>query len=379
MAVPCLAVGRGIPVKFVFRADASIKIGTGHVMRCLTLADELMRIGNQCLFVCRDHQGNLGDVIKNKGHGLTLLSSSKLFTSYPDVDAADEYSSWLGTHWQEDARQTLDAIKSFQADWLIVDHYSLDASWERQMLSNVRRMMVIDDLKNRKHVCSLLLDQNLGRVFWDYDGLVPADCLRLLGPSFAILRPDFSELRKQSLERREAPGLKQILISMGGVDRRNLTGAILDALAASPLPADAELNIIMGSNAPHIENVIQRAERLNYKTTISVDVTDMAFRMCHADFSIGAAGSTSWERCCMGLPSITVAIAENQLSIARSLSCVGACLLLETSRVKEDLPALIELYARDADERLRLARNASEICDGRGVERVVSALMGDAC
>jgi len=376
MVVPGDAGRRWFAVRVAFRADASVQIGTGHVMRCLTLADELTRQGHECRFVCREHEGHLGELITSKGYGLTLLPSCSDNELDTKDSRSDNYARWLGVPWQEDARQTLDALTPWQPDWLVVDHYALDAEWERALANAVGSIMVIDDLANRCHECALLLDQNLGRVESDYDGLLPEDCQRLTGPGYALLRPEFANLREQSLKRRQQPELKRILISLGGVDRTNVTGQGLDALSESALPASTELDIIMGAAAPYLDEIRQQAARMPFRATVSVNVTDMAERMCLADLSIGAAGSTSWERCCLGLPAITVVLAENQRLIGEALSENGAGLLVDVDRIREDLPMMVESMMASENECLLLARQAAMVCDGAGVERVVSVLSG---
>jgi len=364
-------------VRVAFRTDASVQIGTGHVMRCLTLADELTRQGHECRFVCREHEGHLGELITSKGYGLTLLPSSCSDNELDTKDSrSDNYTLWLGVPWQEDARQTLDTLVPWKPDWLVVDHYALDTDWERALANVVGSIMVIDDLANRCHECALLLDQNLGRVESDYDGLLPEDCQRLIGPGYALLRPEFANLREQSLNRRQQPELKRILVSLGGVDRTNVTGQVLDALSESVLPASTELDIIMGAAAPYLDEIRQQAADLPFKATVSVGVTDMAERMCLSDLSIGAAGSTSWERCCLGLPAITVVLAENQRLIGEALSENGAGLLVDVDRIREDLAMMVESIMASDNECLLLASQAAMVCDGAGVERVVSVLTG---
>lgn len=361
-------------MRVAFRADASVQIGTGHVMRCLTLADELTRQGHECRFVCREHEGHLGELIRSKGYGLTLLlsrSDSDLDTTGSD---SDDYALWLGVPWQEDARQTLDALTTWKPDWLVADHYALDAEWELALIDVVGRILVIDDLANRPHECALLLDQNLGRLESDYDDLLPENCQRLIGPHYALLRPEFAKLRERSLKRRQHPKLKRILVFLGGVDRTNVTGQVLDALAESALPADIELDIVMGAAAPYLEEVRLLATRLPFRAAVSVSVTDMAERMCLADLSIGAAGSTSWERCCVGLPAITVVLAENQRSIGEALATNGASFLIDIARIADDLSRMVECLYVSVDNCQLMIRKASVVCDGLGVKRVISGL-----
>jgi UDP-2,4-diacetamido-2,4,6-trideoxy-beta-L-altropyranose hydrolase len=376
MVVPGDAGRRWSAVKVAFRADASVQIGTGHVMRCLTLADALARQGHQCRFVCREHEGHLGDLIASKGYGLTLLPSRSDNELALKDCGSDNYALWLGVPWQEDARQTLDALKAWKPDWLVVDHYALDAKWERALANAVGKIMVIDDLANRPHECALLLDQNLGRVASDYDGLLPGGCQRLIGPRYALLRPEFAKLREQSLKRRRHPELQRILISLGGVDRTNVTGRVLEALSESALPTSTELDIIMGAAAPYLDEVRQQAARLPFRATVSVNVRDMAQRMCLADLSIGAAGSTSWERCCLGLPAILMALADNQKFAAEALRESGAVIVVDSGEgVSNALGKLMNPFG-SAQSLKRMTQRGSDIIDGVGSARVANELTG---
>lgn len=359
-----------------FRADASIQIGTGHVMRCLTLADALRSRGHECTFICRNHSGNLGKLIEDRGFLLHLLSHETPAEHDTDSECASAlaHADWLGTSWQHDAEQTLEALAGRTTDWLVVDHYALDARWESRVSTQVKEVMVIDDIADRQHECKLLLDQNLGRKAQDYNELVPENCTRLIGPHYALLRPEFAELRESSLERRCTPEIKRILITLGGVDRDNVTGRVLDGLLQSNLPPETELDIVMGASAPALESVRQQAKRLPFQAEVNVNVTDMAERMCRADLCIGAAGSTSWERCCLGLPSIMVVLAENQRGIGQALEQSGAACLVG----KEEIPArlsrvLDELGASDS-ALISLSSRAKAICDGLGSFRLVEEL-----
>lgn len=358
----------------VFRTDASIQIGTGHIMRCLTLADEMARQGHECLFICREHLGHLGHLVVGKNHKLILLPTLTDTPLQRHRSPADDYTSWLGALWQEDARQTLDAISPLNPDWLIVDHYALDSEWESTLSSAVKKIMVIDDLANRPHECALMLDQNLGCVTSDYDGLLPGKCQRLIGPRYALLRPEFAALREQSLKRRKNPEIKRILISFGGVDRDNVTGQILTALSRSSLPDGTALDIIMGVSAPHSNEVRQQAAELRFKATVSVNVQDMAQRMCQADLSIGAVGSTSWERCCLGLPSILVVLAENQRSAAEALKNSGAVIIPKSGMaVRAELESL--LSSPNTERKLiRMTELGSAMVQGDGCKKVVKKL-----
>lgn len=361
-------------MKIAFRADASVQIGTGHVMRCLTLADELTRQGHECRFVCREHEGHLGDLITSKGYGLILLPACNDNELVTRDGSSDNYALWLGVPWQDDARQTLDALTPWKPDWLVVDHYALDAEWECALANVVGSIMVIDDLANRIHECALLLDQNLGRQASDYDGLLPADCQQLIGLRYALLRPEFSERREQSLKRRQHPEFRRLLISLGGVDRTNVTGQVLEALSESSLPSSTELDVIMGAAAPFLDEVREQADRLRFNATVSVNVKDMASRMCLADLSIGAVGSTSWERCCLGLPAILMVLAENQKSAAEALKRSGSVIITNSSAgIRAEVEKLIN--SDFCEQKLtRMVRLGSDMVEGDGCVRVVKVL-----
>jgi len=362
-------------MNIVFRVDASIQMGTGHVMRCLTLAEELRRLGHSCVFICREHPGNLREFIIDKSFVVHLLSTTSgvNFTVENDDTA---HAEWLGVSWRIDAEQTLAALGSMEVDWLVVDHYALDARWEKLLAKAAGQIMVVDDLADRHHACNLLLDQNLGREIADYDHKVPEHCTRLIGPKYALLRPEFAELRERSLKRRENPELKRILISLGGVDRTNVTGKILEALEETRLPKETQIDVIMGAAAPYLNEVRQKAAKLPFKSKVSVNVSDIGERMCMADLAIGAAGSTSWERCCLGLPAILVVLADNQKMVNQSLIEKGVAVGLDVEILKEVGGTLLDHVLAQVWPRAReLTAKAAVVTDGFGCSRLVGYLM----
>lgn len=366
-------------MRIAFRADASVQIGTGHVMRCLTLADALRAQGHECFFICRDHPGNLSELIALRGFELQLLSqeTEALHSTGSEDAATPEHAQWLGVPWQQDAEETLNALNGEKTDWLVVDHYALDARWERCVAVQASKIMVIDDIADRPHECQLLLDQNLGRKTQDYDDLIPEACTRLIGPHYALLRPEFAELREASLERRKTPKLERILITLGGVDQNNATGQVLDALAQSSLPPETELDIVMGASAPALETVRQQSEALPFRSTVSVNVSDMAERMYLADLCIGAAGSTSWERCCLGLPSIQLVLAENQKMVNKALIDNGAALGLDPQTDQIVGVGMLDFVLKQVRSNMsKMNANAASVTDGLGCSRVLNQLVG---
>lgn len=357
-------------MKVTFRTDASLQIGTGHVMRCLTLADALAARGADCQFICRAHEGNLIDYIRTKGHTAHPLPVG---AALPRSPADPTHAPWLGATQAEDAEACTPILAAQRPDWLIVDHYALDARWERALAPHYRKLMVIDDLADRPHACNLLLDQTFGRDAADYRPLVPADCHLLCGSQYALLRPEFAALRPYSLQRRARPALRELLITMGGVDKDNATGQVLQALRACPLPADCRITVVMGATAPWLDEVSKQAQDMPWPTRVLVGVNDMAQLMADSDLAIGAAGATSWERCCLGVPTIMLVLAENQRKIAEALCEASAAHLLDASK-----PLNQPLITPEYLEPLWLgaiSAAAAAITDGLGVAQVIKALI----
>lgn len=284
------------------------------------------------------------------------------------------HAAWVGVSWEQDAQQTRADLLVNAADWLVLDHYAFDARWQQAALTNGTKLMVIDDLADRSHVCDLLLDQNLGRKPSDYDGLISANTKCLIGPSYALLRPEFAALRAQALADRAGRRVKEVLIAMGGVDASDATSAVLTALRDAPLPQDLRITVVMGGNAPALACVEALAATMPWATQVVVDVPDIAARMASADLAIGAAGSTTWERCCLGLPSVIVQIADNQAGIAQAMTTAKAALnpgLLTAPDFAQNLRNALDQVTQNLPT---LSQNAAGICDGDGVARVLTAL-----
>ena len=238
-----------LKMNIVFRCDASIQIGTGHVMRCLTLADELAHQGAKCHFICREHEGHLIKLIAQKGYDTYKLEveSQDIFNKKNDNEPVLFHSKWLGSTQEEDARQTEEIIKTLQPEWLVIDHYALDSYWEKKLRPHYNNILVIDYLADRKHDCEVLIDQTFGRDEQDYHNLAPNHCAILCGTTYALLRPEFSKWRQYSLERRKDNSLQHVLINLGGVDKDNITSHILELLKKAPLPKSCKVTVVMGS------------------------------------------------------------------------------------------------------------------------------------
>lgn len=337
-------------------------------MRCLTLADALRERGASCSFVCRPHPGHLLALVAQRGH--QALALPELQEGAQPNHNGTAHGHWLGTDWATDAQDTQQALSAHTGgqpvDWLVVDHYALDARWEEALRPQAKRIMVIDDLADRPHACDLLLDQNLGRKEADYGGLLKSKTTTLIGPQYALLRPEFAALRAQSLACRQTnPQLRRLLITMGGVDKDNATGQVLAVLQNCKLPLDLRITVVMGPHSPWLAQVQAHAVQMPWRTEVLVGVNNMAQLMAESDLAVGAAGSTSWERCCLGVPTIQVALAQNQVEIAQALNLAGAALMLQGQAIAQTLPNLISNVDR-ADRLYALSLAASAVTEGKG-------------
>jgi len=355
-------------MKIVFRVDASIEMGIGHVMRCLTLADALRDEGAQCLFVCREHPGNMISQIVDRGHQVCPLPISQVeqqSKSKRTERIRTNYGQWLGCDWQSDTRETFDCIGSQIVDWLIVDHYAVDEQWEKSLRSKCRNLMVIDDLADRDHDCDLLLDQTYGRLESVYQRRVAQDCMILTGAKYALLRPEFAALREYSLQRRKDTHLEHLLISLGGIDKDNITGKVLQVLKEIDLPENCRISVVMGAKAPWLKDVKAISRELSWAVDVKVNIDDMAQLMADSDLAIGAAGSTTWERCCLGLPTLMLVLADNQRDIARALSRAKAV------RIFDEVGQLTSMMKLSSENLNIMCCAASGITDGTGTQNVI--------
>jgi len=361
------------PRNIVFRVDASLKIGTGHVMRCLTLAEALRDRGCECKFICREHPGNLIDLISERGfttHGLPLTDVTRGLGQEHDLPA---HAAWLGADWRTDAAQTLKAMGNVTVDWLVIDHYAIDERWERELRSACRRLMVIDDLADRNHDCDLLLDQNLVDGWQDrYRGKVPETCALLLGPEYALLQPLYANLHDR-VPPREGP-IRRILVYFGRADTDNLTGMTISAFG-SLKTEDISMDAVIDPASPHIASIRKLAGR-DKRISLHERLPSLAPLMTRADLAIGASGATSWERCCLGLPSAVITLAENQRPIAaelhklRLVQCLG-------HKDEVDKHAMTEILRRLMENGLESgwSERCGHAVDGKGTSRVSSILV----
>ena len=341
-------------MKVLFRADASLALGSGHVQRCLALAAALSAKGASCTFAARDLPGNANALIKAAGHAIRVLPPQPVD---PESDAAETARAiaGLGT-----------------VDLVVVDHYDLDRRWEDAFKPYAQRCAVVDDLANRSHRCDVLVDvtQAEDRAA-QYEPLVPADALLLLGPRYAILRPDFRYLR--ATMRNRSGALDRVLISFGAIDADNHSELAWRAVRA--IAQAAEIDIVLGGNAPHLKQ-ITAAIQADTRTHLHVNTPAMADLMAAADLAVGAGGTTTWERACLGLPAIVTAIADNQRDNIRALAGTGAAVSVPAGDgYAERLRDAVSALKADPSRLMAIGKAAGDLVDGKGAERLAAILL----
>lgn len=359
-------------MNILIRTDSSHNIGIGHVMRCLVLAETLRDQGHLVTFMCRELPGNINFHIESKRFSLISLPYNEyqqaLLSTYP------LYQQWLGEIRNIDLQQTLNHLARINPlDWLIFDHYGLDLSWESEYRNYTKKILVIDDLADRKHDCDILLDQNY---YQDpslrYHNLAPDHCNTLIGPHYALIRSEFIKARKNITSRRKK--VQRLMVSLGGSDKHNGTEKILIGIQHLNRD-DIHTDVVLGATSPN-KNIIHEFCATHKNFSFHCPATNMAKLMLNADLAIGSGGSTTWERCCLGLPSLVVNIADNQNEIIRQglsigiFDYLGEIHTLQEYTVTEKLNDII--YKTDVLQ--AMSNNGMRLVDGLGAQRVVKQM-----
>jgi len=323
-----------------FRLEADSKVGTGHLMRCLTIAQDLRKLNYSCHFFCRKLTRSLNNLLSSKGNKVHVVDN-------------------------ENKIHIL--IETLRPELLIIDHYELDATYESKVRDFCKRVLVIDDLADRSHVCDFLLDQGPLRSIEDYRPWVNDECKFFLGTKFALLRPEFKHKRIPLIN-----SWKKGLICFGGSDPSNITLQVLKSLDEITKMQKIKWTVLAGFASPHWEVLKQFAKQSSLKITMLKKSDKMAELMANHDFSIGAAGGMTWERACIGLPSLVIPIDCNQRFGIQEIKRFDLGQTLEVSEICPNSLsiALGELQRRSNDYRKR----NQTLVDGFGVERLISKL-----
>jgi UDP-2,4-diacetamido-2,4,6-trideoxy-beta-L-altropyranose hydrolase len=364
---PSRVYGRRLKMNVAFRVDASSEIGTGHFIRCLTLADALKQCGWRIRFVSRRLSDQFKRMLSDREYDFSHIAHAEP----GKIDQDLSHAHWLGTSQTQDAMDTIEALSDSTWEWLIIDHYALDERWETMLRKSVGRIAVIDDLADRRHDCDVLLDQNLhADAARRYIGKLPGACRLLLGPQYALLRQEF-RVARQSLKPRDGT-VNRILICFGGVDVENYTSQAIEAIAGlrvSGLRAD----VVVGSGNQHGDQIGSQCVRHGF--SFHVQTSRVAELMAAADLAIGAGGMVIWERCCLGLPALAICVAENQKEQIVAAACDG---LLYAPEPKNEFVSFIQHHAEVLMQNRFLRKAISgagmRAVDGDGVWRVVRSL-----
>ena len=362
--LPAAPDPRSPTVRVIFRVDSSPRMGGGHVMRCLSLADSLAARGGKVAFVSALLPDSLADLVRAAGHDVLRIE--------PVDDLRFEGDDWDSAVLPPQA-QAVDVERTLlaagPADWLVLDHYRLDRSWSEALPAGLRTL-VIDDLANRRHACDILVDQTFGRAAADYAGLTSEGAKILAGARYAMLRPEFPATRPAALARREQPlPPRRLLISLGQTDVGGVTRTVLESVL--PDPREIAIDVVLGATASSLAWAKARAAE-DPRIELHIDSREMATLIARADVAVGAAGSTAWERCCLGLPTVTLILADNQRLVASNLERVGAIMVAaDASRAGE----CVRRLCNDESLRLSMIAAASAITDGQGATLVAEAML----
>lgn len=324
-------------MKIFFRCDASKKMGGGHVSRCITLANEFIKLEIDCIFICNNEASDIFPALKD----FKVLPSDTL----PQA-----------------------------CDGIVVDHYALDMNYESSWRGYAKKIIAIDDLANRTHDCDILLDQTFKQPKSSYQGIVPKSCQLLLGSEYALLKPEFYELREASLKRRNGE-INNILITFGSVDIHNLCPLTLNALEKIKKP----LNIAMICEADHLKmsTMKQLTASSHHKISIHHNINNMAEFMMKADLAIGAVGTTSWERASLGLPTLAIQVADNQKTILKNLQLQGAVynLGLAENVNQQDIVNQINILLENPEKLMICVEKSAQVTDGKGAVKVAKIIL----
>jgi UDP-2,4-diacetamido-2,4,6-trideoxy-beta-L-altropyranose hydrolase len=356
-------------MRVIFRVDASIQMGTGHVMRCLTLAQALKENGASVRFICRKHKGSLIGKIRSSGFNVYDLEVFEKAV----IDNKLAHSHWLGATQKQDATECINILSSSEVYLLVVDHYGIDEDWHNDLRPYCKKIIVIDDLADRKHNCDFLLDQNYTQDKSRYDLLVSPGAVKFLGPKYALLREDFVKNIKQRAWFTES--VSRVFIFFGGTDPDNLTNIALQSLCQSKLK-HLFIDVVIGLTNPN-RDVIEREVSKNPKATLYIQTDRISELMIKADVSLGSGGMATWERMALGLPSIVITTAENQIPSIKSLYRDGYVVWLGSSnRVDKKIiyNAMLD-FIENFEKSREKSRKCQALVSGKGAKNISDLLI----
>ena len=356
-------------MKVVFRADASSKIGAGHIVRCKTLADELHYRGAEVRFVCSELSGNLMRVLKEAGHQAVILRSG--FESPGDTLAEIA----VGAKAQSvDAMQTVEELAHLEVDWLVVDNYHLDVHWEILLRPHARHVLVIDDLADRRHDCDVLVDPTYGETAERYKGLLSTDTYCMCGSQYALLRPQFIARRPSCVKSIPQVRKMRVHVFFGSTDLFNHTLRFSELLLRHF--AGLQIVAIVGRDNGFRDQLQALSEAHRDRFSWQSDVSDMAASMAVCDVAFGAPGGATWERAALGLPAAYLAVSSSHEKILERLNANGLCSYLGVADQITDDNFLegMRAFLTDAKSLEDMGTRGLQAIDAKGVQRVADLM-----
>ena len=358
-------------MKIAIRTDSSIKIGSGHVIRCLTLARALKKNGHNCKFISRNLKGNLNRVIKQEFELEELAAPNKNYKNliYPP------HAIWAEIDWESDAKESISKLSGF--DWIICDHYAFDWQWETFISTEGIKIMVIDDLADRHHKCDLLLDATLGRYKKDYKKLTNSNTVLFVGVEYALIRPEFKKSRKISISKRLDREIKNILICMGGMDSYNLIPEILINLGSEFISQKLNVNILISSKANNIKLIEKKISELAFPVKLLIDQNNISEIMIETDIAISACGLFYYELATMSVPTILIPVSDIQKKMAIKFTQLSSANVLLDPLTESGLKDLKNVFSRfivNIKSNKISKVNSIPKFDGGGVEKVAKAM-----
>ena len=343
------------------RVDAGMQIGDGHFLRCLTLVDRLKKEFRQITFISNQLPKHFFQIIEKNDFKIYKIDG------YSHIQEEKIEMQLKKQLIQKDFIQTKKIIEKYKnsSNWLIVDHYGIDYVWEKNIRENIEKIIVIDDLANRKHDCDILIDQNFYKKMEKrYSKLIPSFCKQFLGPKFSLLRPEFLNARK-NLKRKNK--FERILISFGGSDPSNETTKVLSAII--DLGKKYKIDVIVGTNNPNKKQIMKLCSKFPF-CDFYEQVENISKYMKKADLALGAGGSTTWERCCLGLPTIVVNLSKDQEKITENLSKIGCVINLGSAEKTTKLDYVKALNEINSKKLRKISKKCLVLVDGKGVKRI---------
>ena len=338
----------------LFRADSGDTVGWGHTMRCFSLAKKFQEKNFKISFIVRKYPNNLSNFLEKEGFDIFYLNDKQYY-------------------WKSDAKQTQKIIQEIgDIDFLIMDNYKLNIKWEKFLKPHVKKLIVIDDMTLRNHECDLLLDQN----YYEntkklYSKLIPKECRLLMGPKFALIRDEFYQ-KRQKLKKRNGE-INRILVSFGGsnpIDDIIKTINGIKGLKNNKIKVD-----LLIPNSNKYDMKIQKLFSKFVNITIHHKNFNMSELMNQSDLSIGAGGSSTWERCCLGLPSIVSIFAKNQVQLTEEMAKNGFVINLGMSKKISSQHYTDAIKNLNKSSLYQMSKFGLKLVDGKGTTRVKNEIL----